>query len=615
MTPRFGLVTAFLVVLGSLAASVLAEGIQRNLAGFPFLVARQDQKRYERHENAARTLSASVAILLPRSAEKAAGGEKWVADLLVEESEGYRWVDRASGSPGAVVRLALEGLRDRESYCIAVAEAAGAGVYRLSETFRCFDPPGTIKFKTKARETLSGKVPPALAAARPVPALRWIASLGATPSEWPKCAIASGNWRCLGAAIGQPGVVASLVTPETLVSLPVRVERSKSVLLGWQSAGWGRLACLTWRGEAVAPSAVRIEKRAGWHFMRLEPARAAKVDSLGAGCYWLSITEPLTPLLVLDADGSTVGRRVMTLGLLSESPLTSPVAIRMDSPATLRGRLESPHRDAALAVTEVDLFSEEDGAEATERDKDEAPHVGFLLATTKSDSRGRFRFADLAPETYVVRACEPHLGCGEARALAGGGAAKLRLNAAHYLEGKVTHAGEPVAGAQVSVRPTPRTYATSEDAVRLFVPPGRTDAHGAFVLAAPASGVFRVSVEAKGHGTLFRRVGPVEKLPKVIDLGTIDLPDPVETEFGLADCPGGEILLVGPLGQDAIPESRKIELDALGRGTGELAASGDYAVMAKCGKQTVSVVPNPLHVPQGVSKAIEVLRRAYLATP
>lgn len=609
------LAAILLLVSTSPVAIWAAQGVFREVAGFPFFIAARDRARFYEGSRAPQRESASVKVQLPTCKGTGDDAKRWVAHLLLEDKDGYRWLDGVSGANAARVHLGVGSLRDRESECVVVGSRVSTDTYRLSRTFRCFDPPGTVTFSTAARATLSGRVPSALAAARPVPALRWIHGFDDVSSEWPRCLISGDRWRCLGVAVAQPGVAVALLGRRALVSLPLRTERGKNQTLKWRRARWGRLACLRRSGEGVGGSSVQIEKRVGWKALRLESAHSAQVDPVGAGCYWLSITEPLTPLLILDADGPNVGRRLVSLELLSESPLRSPVAVRMDPPATLRGRLEPPQQDARLAVTEVDLFSEEDGAEVSGGEKDEASHVGFLLGTTKSDSHGHFRFADLAPETYIVRACEPHLGCGEARALAGGGAAKLRLTAAHYIEGKVTHAGERVAGARVSIRPTSRTYATSDDAVRLFVPPGHTDAEGAFVLAAPASGVFRVRVEAKGHGTSFRRVGPVEKLPKIIDLGTIDLPDPVETEFGLANCPGGEVLLVGPLSQNAIPESRKIPLDELGRGTGELAASGDYAVMAKCGKQSVSVVPNPLHVPRGVSKAIEVLHRAYLATP
>lgn len=615
MRPSSLALTIFLLVPVSTATIWAARPGHEGDAAFPFFIAARDQARFDSGSRGPQPESTSIAVRLPPVESSTAEGERWVVDLVVEEQDSYRWLDRTTGSADMTVRLGLAGLRDREADCMVVASRAGMNTYRLSKTFRCFDPPGTVLVGTEARATLSGQLPRAVARARPVPALRWISSVDAPVAEWPKCVKRDGGWCCVGVAVAQPGAVVALTAPETLASLPVRTERGKSRPLGWRNARWGRLACLRRQDGSVVKSKVRIEKRVGWKAIRLRPAHSARVDPLGAGCYWLTITGSLSPLLVLDADGSNVGRRVLALGRLWDSPFDSPVAIRMDPPAILPGRLVPPRQGASLAVTEVELFSDSGKAESVGKNKEETIHAGFLLDTTKSDSRGQFEFADLAPGTYVVRACEPSLGCGESRVLAGGGTAKLRLTAPHYIEGKVTHAGELIENAKVSARPTSRTYVTSDDAVRLFVPPTRTDANGKFALALPARGVFRVQVEARGHATSFRRVGPVKKLPRIIDLGTIDLSDPVETELGLGDCPGGEILLVGPLGQDAIPESRKIPLDGLGRGTGEITASGDYAVMAKCGKRSVSVVPNPLHIPKGVSKVVEVLRRAYLATP
>lgn len=614
---RLSLVVAtLLLVSASCGASLAAKSVRREVAGFPFFVAARDQARFDGGSRGPQRTTASVEVRFPTANETGHEPERWVAHLLVDEEEGYRWLDGADGLGATRARLAVGDLRDLESECVVVGLREGADSYRLSSTFRCFDPPRTVVFGTEVRATISGRVPAAIAASKPVPALRWIRSFDDRSSEWPECSVGGGQWRCVGVAVGQPGVAIALLEGRALVLLPVRTERGKSQPLRWRRARWGRLTCLRRDGEGVVGSSVQIEKRVGWKAMRLESARSVEVDSLGEGCYSLTSARTLFPLLVVDADGPNVGRRILPLGFLSESPLGEPVAIRMEAPLNLRGRLEPARQGARLAVTEVELFSDAgDAKRSRKRRADETLHAGFLLDTTKSDSRGHFGFADLGPGTYIVRACEPRLGCGEARALAGGSEARLWLSAAHYIEGRVVHAGERVVGAQVSVRPTSRTYVTSSDAVRLFVPPTRSDSEGDFVLALPARGVFRVRVQAHGHGTFFRRLGPVKKLPKIIDLGTIELPDPVETEFGLANCPGGEVLLVGPLGQDAIPESRKIQLDDLGRGTGELSSSGDYAVMARCGNQSVSVVPNPLRIPQGVSKAVEVLRRSYLATP
>ncbi len=524
-------------------------------------------------------------------------------DLLLEQRDRgrtWQWLD------GRMLKFAdppvlIAGSTPEFARCLLVASSRQRGIYALSEPFTCpaRDEQRILSFQP--RRTLHGRLLDAVLDEGETPA--WLNAGTGSNDFWPACERgSSGDWSCVGVPAHTASVVILRSSEPVMVSYFHAAGTADTAGTRHSSSIWGVPVCFETAADPpvlMDTLAVEVLYPKGRQSARsLSVDDSAHVLDLGQGCFWLAGS--------LAAGEQTVrvsGDGLATLHLPVETLLTTTPSISrtifLQPPARIAGMVSSSEPESPAGTT-VNLFM---APLTTADDKTQVP--GHHLDEVEVADDGRFAFAGLESGTYLVRACHPSLGCAEGTFSTDGEPLHLRLKPEHRVVGRVTFSGVELPDIPVRVMPTLSTYQNAVDPTRVFMPPGtRTDEDGRFAIALPATGSFRLAIESTRHGSAFRLLGPMETLPRQIDLGEIPLSLPVRVTIDFPACPGGRITLVGPQGNPAdILSLHKVALDGSARGQIELPGSGLYMALADCPSGTFddTLYPQSIDVPPDVT--------------
>lgn len=593
-----------------LMASAADPGARTDAAGFPMVVHPSDGERFlDRQPPAA---GRHPALTVTMDTQEDPVPDDLTIDLLLEQRDrgrAWQWLDGRKLTDGDPAVLVV-GPTPEYARCVLVAASRRRATYALSEPFACpaEDERRTLTFQP--RRTLHGRLLDTALDEGDRPT--WLDVRTDGDDFWPTCGRGSaGDWSCVGVPAHATSVVILRFTEPIVVSLFPEAEVAGTTGTRHRSSIWGVAVCfdtseLAAVTETLLDPTVLVDTLAvdvlyprGRHRARILSIDAtAQVLDLGHGCFWTAGS--------LAAHEQTVrvrGDRLATLHLPVETLLTTTPSISrtifLQPPARLSGTVSSSEPESP-GGTLVNLFM----APVTTGDS-ETQVPGHHLDEFMVADDGRFDFEDLASGTYLVRACHPSLGCAEGTFSTDGPLLRLQLRAERRVVGRVTFAGNALPDVPVRVLPTLASYQEAVDPTRLFMAPGsRTDKDGYFAIALPTAGSFRLAIESENHGSAFRSVGPMETLPREIDLGEIALFLPVRVTVDFLACPGGQVTLIGPQGNPAdILSLHKVALDGSGRGQIELPGSGAYMSLADCpsGSFDDTLYPRSIDVPPDVT--------------
>jgi hypothetical protein len=508
---------------------------------------------------------------------------------------------RADASGGRVIARGPSGVES----LMLVRGGAYAG-YIMDGPFRWPTQETTHFIQARWRRTVRGRFP------RADGPLVWISQDDYGAHESPSCYwMSSADWECVGVPLDSAGVIVTTAPGQVHSAIPIGPLSAAGVQTSQRrTSAWGRLvvvaAGLPVGGEepmALHVTARRvISPRARPQSVRLEEAQndRVRVDPAGNGAVWISGNDPPDDgWIEIRARGRATER--IEAHEVAGAPAELPLRVQLQPSAAVFGHVTAgPGMAAPHSIVALYRFARRLPHEHGEPDDHQKPQKRITVAEVRADAGGAFRFDDLARERYEIVAMHPALGRGEARVEPDGQEVDVPLRRPTGAVGLVVRDGVPAVGVPVVVVPALAQFAVSGDVTELRGGETETDSDGRFTisLAPRGSGELRVGDERTG----VRRVplGPVESLPAVVQIGTIELKPlpPLTLVFEAAGA--CDLLLTGP---DARGGMSVVRASRLGPAMFQAALPepGRWHVVAVCARRERAVMPATLDLVLGRS--------------
>ena len=481
--------------------------------------------------------------------------------------------------------------------------AAEAG-YLTVGPFRWPTLRASIDVPIRWRRTVRGRWPGISAGA-----LVWVARPDdGGPSSWPMCVwLDNGEWECVGVPLHAAGVVVSTDAGQTRFAFAPGPSSSSGIeAANSSSAGWGRLLVIG-RADRVpvsqADSIVVAARKLQVPRLRQPPSRVQteadgriRVERIAEGVYWVSGREPFQETWIeITAAGRAPAR--FEISTLASASGEIPVQVDLDDAASIVGRVTGAGGAVAPGAI-VTLYR----LVADLRSDRRRPPRRVTVGETISDEDGAFRFRDVAREPLELMAMHRELGRAEQTIDADSHDVQLVLRAPSRATGRVVRDGVPAAGIPVTTVPDLAEFAAADDVTELAGGDTETDTDGRFSVSMPPRGrvELRVGVESTG----VRRVvlGSADSLPRLVDVGTIDLSPLPRLTLVLEESSGCELILAGPMGRAGVTIHRATRLGA-SMYEARLPESGQWLVTATCaGGQSRTVAPQTVDMAEGAGE-------------
>jgi hypothetical protein len=480
---------------------------------------------------------------------------------------------------------------------LLVVRLPGHPGYLLDGPFRWPVQPATYYVGGGWRRTVRGRTP--RAGAGP---LEWVSATDQPPREaWPACEwTTQDEWECVGVPLKEPGIV--------LAAVPGHVSYFESTGVVDQSgietpvartAVWGRLVVVSFAASTLEGATTTTVTARRMHppparpqsvRLDVEQDTRVSVDRLSARSFWLSGAQPPEDGWV---EVMAVGRAPVRLETreVAGAPPSLPLRVDLEPAASIAGRVSAgPGMVAKDAVVSLYRFVG-DSVKSEKR----APRR-ILLAETRTGDDGEFRFDNLAVERYEVVAMHSTYGRVERVVEPDGQEVDLELRRPPHAVGRVLRDGVPAAGVHVVVMPDLGVYAASEDVTELRGGEDTTGEDGHFSVGLASRGAAEVRIGDVHTGIRRISVGAAETLPRIVDLGTIELAPVPPVTLVLEASDGCDLLLTGPAGRAgmAVISARRIGPAMF---EARVSEPGRWMVVAVCARRERAVVPAFVDVP------------------
>lgn len=508
--------------------------------------------------------------------DRSAGNRRWhVADIV-----------RTFADDG---RISVRGPAGVET--LIVVRVPGHPGYLLDGPFRWPVQPATYYVGGGWRRTVRGRTP--RAGSGP---LEWVSASDQPPREaWPACEWTTEHeWECVGVPLREPGVI--------LVAVPGRVSYFESTGVVDQSgietpvartAGWGRLVVISFAASALGAATTTTVAARRMHppparpqSVRLDVEQDTRVtiDKLSARSFWVSGAQPPEDgwLEVMAAGRAPV--RLETREVANAPPSLS-LRVDLEPAASIAGRVSAgPGMVAKDAVVALYRFVGEPANSEKRGPK------RILQAETQTGDDGEFRFDDLAVERYELVAMHSTYGRVQRVVEPDGQEVDLALRRPPYAVGRVLRDGVPAGGVHVVVMPDLGVYAASEDVTELRGGEDTTGEDGRFSVALASRGAAEVRIGDLHTGMRRIPLASAETLPRIVNLGTVELAPVPPITFVLEASDGCDLLLTGPVGRAgmAVITARRTGPAMFEARVGE---PGRWMIVAVCARRERAVAP------------------------
>jgi hypothetical protein len=430
-----------------------------------------------------------------------------------------------------------------------------------------------------------------------LPVIEWLPASGINAERWPVCWWSTPlKWECLGVPIDTSGVAVA-TDGESVWSAPVTRDTPPPL----QRTRWARLLIVGDRG-AGSPQRLRIIAARAAD----PPARRSRAVRLGsaaipdvhvvwiaAGAAWLTgDSSPPAAWAEIRSDG--FGPQFMPLDELAQGSPTVPVHVRLDESRTLAAVVKSG-QDQPAGGALVTLFRLIDPIPDQHAAASPSPRR-VPAAETIAATDGSFRVDGIGEADYELVAWHPQLGRGSVLLRRGESVSTIRLQPSGIARGRVLAGGKPVVGVDVISVPDPASYAAAEDPVQVKGGDARTGPDGRFSLALADGGGGELRIGGGTH--------PVKRIPlptgslPLVELGDIELGQPVAVEIVLDQDLGCDVRATGPIGRSGLSI---VTAARTGPGIFMLTVpeAGAWEVALICGRQERAVAPGIIRIAAG----------------
>jgi hypothetical protein len=411
--------------------------------------------------------------------------------------------------------------------------------------------------------------------------------LGTSIDDQADCASTQVSARCWFVPIATGGVVASpdytglkfaVVPPGQLQEVPT-----------WRTAAWGRLIRV--RAPSGAQVGARIVAmqptlRNGSGQMREATAVSGiTVHSLGSNVFWLEGGKANDAELELRAAGAATTRVPITR-LATSFP--SATGIALPAEARISGDVRSPGSPVQGATVMIVRLLEPPSPRTSKEPPVE--RIGEII----TGPAGSFAFGGLDHGRYELFGWHP--SHGRARAVVSPPShVRLELRPRPLVRGRVLQDGVPLASALVRALPSIEAVASARNPAFLASESLRTGPTGRFEVLAPDEGHVVLSIAGQRAS---RRIdlGDGSTLADALDVGDVELGEPIDLDV-VADLPPGcELHAAGPIGTTGLSVVRSTFIGP-GRWRLKPPLAGRWLVGAVCGGKELALDPQMVQLP------------------
>jgi hypothetical protein len=462
----------------------------------------------------------------------------------------YQW---QQGSPPVPLVIAMTRNGTEMSLTLSLPSAVvvllqrADGAYLLDGPIAGRDLPAERAIDRTWRRTIDGGV---TAAPGAPPPLDWITAAGATGLPWPACWWRSpSRWECMGVPLEDEGVV---IGPEGDRVLSAVVSGESTPIL--RASAWSRLLVVGDRA-GIAPPHVRVtaarpvapSQRA--HALRLDTAVVGdvRVTSVAPGVYWIA-GDSSPPDAWLEIRSARSGPQYLPLADVAQGSPLLPMRALLEDRRDVAVVIASTRGDpaAGAVVTAFRLIDPQPPSSSP----DQPPPRRVVAGEAIAAADGTASIDGLGEADYEIVAWHPQLGRGTMRLAAGATQATIRLQAPGLARGRVLSGGTPAAGIEVFSVPDPAAYRSAADPIDLKGGDARTGPDGRFVLALAPGGGGELRVGGGTHPVV--RVPLPRAVLPLVELGDIELGQPVSLTVTLDQDPGCDLRATGPVGRSGL---------------------------------------------------------------
>jgi hypothetical protein len=422
--------------------------------------------------------------------------------------------------------------------------------------------------------------------------IEWLTDTGVS-GAWPSCWWRSATrWECMGVPVDAAGVV--MAADGARLAAAVAGGNSTPML---RSSAWGRLVVVTDRGAdppprvriaAASPSPPARRARA----LRLDTAVVAdiRVSTVAPGVYWVA-GDSSPPEAWLEIRSARSGPQYLPLADVVQAPAQLPLRVALDDRRDIEASVVSgggePVRGAFVTVFRlIDAWPA-----MAARDLPPPRRVLAAEATTTPD--GTAALGGLGDADYEVVAWHPQLGRASVRLEKGAARVAIRLQSSGVARGRVLAGGRPAAGVDVFSVPDPAAYQAAADPIDVKGGDARTGADGRFLVAlAPGDGG---ELRVGGGAYPVVRV-PLPRAPvPLVELGDVELGQPLSVSIALDQDPGCELRAAGPVGRSGL---QIVAAARTGPGlfTMTLPEEGTWELVLICGRTERALAPSLVRI-------------------
>lgn len=486
---------------------------------------------------------------------------------------------------------------------LLVMRGAGQQGYLLAGPLRWPLEAATLDVPVAWRRTVRGRWP-RFDSGTPL----WLGGQpNALPSNWPMCSsLERGAWECIGVPLDSRGVIISLTPGETLFGIALGTLSAAGVeLVPAASAGWGRLLVVARadrapvsQSDAIVAAARKLQIPPG----RRLPSRAyaetdarVRIDKLDERVFWVSGTDaPADTWLEIEGSGRSPAR--LAVPALAGASADIPVHVDLEAAASIAGRV-TDSTGAAAPGTIVALYRLIPDSSTGQKRSSRRVSV----AETTTDEDGAFRFGDLAGERHDLLAFHVAKGRAERTVDPDGLDVEITLRPPSQATGRVIRDGVPAAGIRIATVPDMAAFATSEDVTELLGGETSTDRDGQFMVALAPRGTIELRIGDETTGVRRVALGNAESLPRLVDVGTIELGPLPPLTLVLEQSGGCELLLTGPMERLGLTVQSATRVGPSLYRTA-LPEPGSWLIAARCAGRPRALIQSIVEVPAGAGE-------------
>ena len=373
--------------------------------------------------------------------------------------------------------------------------------------------------------------------------VEWVGA-GSAVGPWPRCFRNAGSWECWGLGASDHGVLA-------LFSAGRLWWASVGALLpdAWRSAAWGRKIVV--HDSDPPASSVRITfahpvtpspSRIAGIRLGTSPVPHTAVVLLEPGTLW-AFGEEIPPRAWMEVQSAAGGPVYVPLHEVATGGVGVPLDLRLPDTRPVKGNITGVGGERAAKAL-VTMF----------RIIDPPPPPGLsspprrvFAAETTADENGEFSFEGRGEAAYEIVAWHPQFGRASVLLDDSRDRVDIKLEAPGLVRGRVVSRRRPLAGVAVVSVPDAESVTQVRDVTEIKGGDAKTGQDGRFAVALSAAGGGELRIGGGGYAV--RRVPLPRSLTSAIDIGDVELEDPLELFVTIDGDPGCTLQMIGPVGK------------------------------------------------------------------